>query len=88
MYSDPQWQPGGTPEERAARQAAYQRLRDAARRAGLPLERLAAMLRQVAHNEETTRRFLAEQVYGVADAELDELLRARLADPRPPTPDP
>jgi hypothetical protein len=74
------WQPGETPEEQAARREAYRRLVDAARRVGLPLERLAGMLRQVARNEETTRRFLASEVYGVPDPLLDDLIRVRLAD--------
>jgi len=46
-------------------------------------------VRQVAHNESETRRFLSEEVYGVPDALLDDLLRLRLADlpgdDRPPT---
>lgn len=80
MSFDAQWHPGETPEEQAARRAAYQRLLAAARRVDLSLERLSSLLRQVAHNEEATRRFLAEQVYNVPDAELDALLRARLPD--------
>lgn len=83
------WQPGETEEERAARRDAYRRLAEAARRVGLPLERLTRMLRQVAHNEAETRRFLADEVYGVPDDLLDDLLRVRLADLRrrgdPPT---
>lgn len=64
-----------SPEER---QRAYERLAAAARRAGMPLERLNAALRRVAHNERETRRFLAEEVYGVTDEELDALVRSRL----------
>lgn len=64
-----------SPEER---QRAYERLAAAARRAGMPLERLNAALRRVAHNEQLTRRFLAEEVYGVTDEELDALIRSRL----------
>lgn len=77
---DQPWHPGETPQERAARREALQRLADAARRVGLPLERLAAMLHEVARNEAATRRFLAEEVYGVPDALLDDLLRVRLGD--------
>lgn len=74
------WHPGETPDEQAARREAYERLSAAARRVGLPLERLGDLLRQVAHNESETRRFLSEEVYGVPDALLDDLLRLRLAD--------
>lgn len=74
------WHPGETPDERAARAEAYRRLSAAARRVGLPLGRLGAMLRQVAANEAATRRFLAERVYGVPDDLLDDLLRVRLAE--------
>ena len=74
------WHPGETPDERDARREAYERLAAAARRIGLPLERLSSMLRQVAHNEAETRRFLSEEVYGVPDPLLDDLLRVRLAD--------
>lgn len=79
MHNDP-WHPGETPHERDARRDAYRRLSEAARRAGLPLERLAGLLRQVARNEGETRRFLADEVYGVPDEHLDELVRVRLAD--------
>jgi 8-oxo-dGTP pyrophosphatase MutT (NUDIX family) len=74
------WQPGETPDEQAARREAYERLSAAARRVGLPLERLSSLLRQVAHNEAETRRFLADEVYGVPDPLLDDLLRVRLQD--------
>ena len=74
------WQPGETPEERAARRAAYQRLVDAARRVGMPLERLARAIGEVARNETETRRFLADEVYGVPDDLLDDLVRVRLHD--------
>lgn len=74
------WQPGETPEEQAARAEAYARLSAAARRVGVPLERLGSLLRQVARNETETRRFLAHEVYGVPDDVLDDLLRVRLAD--------
>ena len=75
------WQPGETPEEEAARREAYRRLAEAARRVGVPLERLGRMLREVAHNETETRRFLAEEVYGVPDDLLDDLIRVRTEDP-------
>lgn len=74
------WDPGETPDEQAARRQAYERLSAAARRVGLSMERLSDVLRQVAHNEEETRRFLADEVYGVPDTLLDDLLRVRLAD--------
>jgi hypothetical protein len=74
------WHPGETPEEQAARREAYQRLADAARRVGVPLDNLSRMLREVAHNEEETRRFLAAEVYGVPDDLLDDLVRVRLSD--------
>jgi 8-oxo-dGTP pyrophosphatase MutT (NUDIX family) len=74
------WQPGETPAEQAARREAYERLAAAARRAGLSLERLAHLLQQITHNESETRRFLADEVYGVPDEHLDELVRVRLAD--------
>jgi 8-oxo-dGTP pyrophosphatase MutT (NUDIX family) len=82
------WQPGETPEEEAARREAYERLSAAARRVGLPLERLGDLLRQVARNETETRRFLAEEVYGVPDPLLDDLLRVRLAELRAGDDDP
>jgi hypothetical protein len=74
------WEPGETPEEQAARREAYQRLVDAARRVGLPLEQLGSALREVARNETETRRFLADEVYGVPDELLDDMVRVRLAD--------
>ncbi|HEV2148138.1 MAG TPA: hypothetical protein VGR37_12105 [Longimicrobiaceae bacterium] len=74
------WEPGETPEEQTARREAYQRLVDAARRVGLPLERLSGALREVARNETETRRFLAEEVYGVPDELLDDMVRIRLGD--------
>jgi len=74
------WQPGNTPEEQAARREAYARLSASARRVGVSLERLGDLLRQVARNESETRRFLADEVYGVPDTLLDDLLRVRLTD--------
>lgn len=76
------WQRGESAEEKAARQEAYQRLLDAARRIGVPLDQLGRLLRQVASNETETRRFLADEVYGVPDDLLDDLLRVRLRDLR------
>jgi hypothetical protein len=74
------WHPGETPEEQAARREAYQRLADAARRVGLPLDHLSNLLRQVTTSESETRRFLSEQVYGVPDELLDDLVRVHLKD--------
>ncbi len=61
-------------------QKAYQRLADAARRVGLPLDHLSNLLRQVTTNEAETRRFLSEEVYGVPDELLDDLIRVHLKD--------
>jgi hypothetical protein len=66
--------------DRAARREAYERLARAARRAGMSIERLNEMLRQVTRNEQATRRFLAEEVYGVPNELLDDLLRVRMSD--------
>jgi hypothetical protein len=74
------WRPGNSPEEAAARQVALERLAAAARRLGLPHERLAGLLRQVEENEEATRKLLSREVYGVPDDLLDDLLRVHLAD--------
>lgn len=74
------WERGETPEEAEAREAALRRLSDAARRVGMSLAQLAALLGQVSHNEQETRRFLSDEVYGVPDDALDEYLRVRLAD--------
>lgn len=74
------WHPGETPEEQAARRAAYERLASAARRVGMPLGQLRGALRQVMQNEAETRRFLADEVYHVSDDLLDDLVRIRLAD--------
>ena len=73
------WFEGESNEERQARRDAYERLAGAAGRLGLPLERLAAMLRQLHANEAETRRFLAE-IYRVPDDSLDDYLRVRLKD--------
>lgn len=74
------WDPAETPEQEAARREALQRLADAALRVGMPLERLGELLGRVARNEAETRRFLSEEVYGVTDEWLDELVRVRLGD--------
>jgi hypothetical protein len=74
------WKADETPQDQAARREAYERLVAAFRRAGVPLERLARMLAQVARNEAETREFLREQVYGVPDDMLDDLVRIRLAE--------
>jgi 8-oxo-dGTP pyrophosphatase MutT (NUDIX family) len=74
------WEPGETPDEQAARREAYERLSAAARRVGVSLERLGELLRKVTRNEAETRRFLSDEVYGVPDALLDDLVRVRMAD--------
>lgn len=76
----PPWGPGDSPEERAARSEAHKRLAAAADRVGMSLRQLHTLLSAVAYNEAATRRFLAEDVYGVPDSLLDDLLRVRLAD--------
>jgi hypothetical protein len=73
------WFEGETNEERQARRDAYERLAGSAARLGLPLERLAAMLRQLQANEAETRRFLAD-IYHVPDHSLDDFLRLRMKD--------
>jgi hypothetical protein len=73
------WFESESNEERQARRDAYERLAGSAARLGLPLERLAAMLRQLQQNEAETRRFLAE-IYHVPDDSLDDYLRLRLKD--------
>ena len=73
------WFEGETNEERQARRDAYERLAGSAARLGLPLERLAAMLRQLQANESETRRFLAD-IYHVPDHSLDDFLRLRMKD--------
>ncbi|HYJ78701.1 MAG TPA: hypothetical protein VEW03_03790 [Longimicrobiaceae bacterium] len=74
------WHPGETADEQEARREAYRRLMDAARRVGLSVQKLGAMLGEVARNEAETRRFLADEVYGVPDDLLDDLLRVHLDD--------
>ena len=73
------WFEGETNEERQARRDAYERLAGAAGRLGLPLERLAVLLRQLQTNEAETRRFLAD-IYHVPDDSLDDYLRLRMND--------
>jgi hypothetical protein len=73
------WFEGETPEERQVRRESYERIAKSASRLGLPLERLAALLRQLHANEAETRRFLAE-IYRVPDDSLDDYLRLRMKD--------
>jgi len=73
------WAPGDTPEEREERIRAYERLASAARRTGVPIRTLHELLRKVADNEVATRTFLSQEVYGVPDDALDDLIRRRLA---------
>jgi hypothetical protein len=80
MSTHEPWHPGETPDEQEARRQAYERLLAAAVRVGVSLDRLSDMLRQVTHNEAETRRFLADEVYGVPDTLLDDMVRVRLAD--------
>ena len=73
------WFENESNEERQARREAYERIAGSASRLGLPLERLAAMLRQLHANEEETRRFLSE-IYHVPDDSLDDYVRIRMKD--------
>ncbi len=72
----------GEPEEEQLR--AYRRivehLRDLATGSRANLERLKGDLEVVLRNEEVTRRLLAEQVYGVPEGWIDEVLRTRLEE--------
>jgi hypothetical protein len=74
------WHPGETPDEQVARREAYQRLVNAAQRMGVPLAKLRDGIQQVAHNETETRRFLSDEVYGVPDDLLDDMVRIRFAE--------
>jgi hypothetical protein len=65
------------PEERAEEMS---RLASVARQAGLPIERMAALLRALEQAETDTRRVLARDVYGVPDELLDDVLRLRLRE--------
>jgi hypothetical protein len=74
------WSAPEQPEDEAARREAYERLARAAHRAGMSLDRLNQMLRQITRSEDETRRLLANEVYGVPDDLLDDLVRLRIAD--------
>lgn len=74
------WTPGDSPDEVEARRLAHERLSAAARRVGLPIRTLHDLLAKVAHNEAATRKFLADEVYGVPDVLLDDLVRIRLTE--------
>jgi hypothetical protein len=78
--TDEFWRGADDPVEQAARREAYERLLSAAKRAGMPIERLHEILRRLATNKEETRRFLAEKVYGVPDSLLDDVIRSRMRD--------
>ncbi|HEX6924882.1 MAG TPA: hypothetical protein VF167_05610 [Longimicrobiaceae bacterium] len=67
-------------DDDARRREVLERLAAAARRLGLPRERLALLLRKLEANEEATRSFLAREVYGVTEEELDEMLRRELGE--------
>jgi hypothetical protein len=77
---DQPWHPGDTPGEQDARRLAYLRLVNSAKRVGVSLTRLHSMLGQVAANEAATRQFLADEVYGVPDDLLDDLVRVHMED--------
>ena len=78
--SEQQWGGELSDEERLRRQEALERLAAAARRLGVSADRLAALLRGLESNETATRKFLAEEVYGVSDELLDDVVRVRLAE--------
>lgn len=72
---------GGSPEEYGeAYRRILERLQELVEGNRSVLERLSEDLRTVLRNEEATRRLLSEEVYGVPDGRLDELLRARLEE--------
>lgn len=64
----------------ALRREALERLAAAARRLGLPAERLALLLRKLEANELATREFLAREVYNVSEEELDQLIKRKLEE--------
>lgn len=74
------WRPDRSREEDAARRETLQRLAAAARRLGMPREQLVQLIRKLQDSEADTRRLLANEVYGVPDELLDDLLRVRLED--------
>lgn len=74
------WPPESREDEAGERAEAYSRLLDAARTAGVNLDRLHSMLRQVADNEAATREFLRDTVYGAPDDFIDDLIRLRVAE--------
>jgi hypothetical protein len=77
---DQPWNPGDTPDEEKERREAYMRLVYSAKRVGISLAELHNMLGQVAANEAATRQFLADEVYGVPDDLLDDLVRVHMED--------
>lgn len=78
--SEEQWRGEPDPTEQARRREALERLAAAARRLGVSADRLAALLRGLESNETATRKFLAEEVYGVPDELLDDVVRIRLGE--------
>jgi hypothetical protein len=46
----------------------------------VPLHQLHDLLAAVARNETETRKFLTDEVYGVPDSLLDDLVRVRLKE--------
>jgi hypothetical protein len=74
------WKEEPGDEHLAAYRRIVEHLRGLAAGGQANLERLKGDLEIVMRNEEATRRLLAEEVYGVPDGWLDELLRVRLDD--------
>ena len=85
--TDDKWRGEPDPSEQERRQASLERLAAAARRLGVSTERMAGLLRELEKNEVATRRFLADEVYGVPDDLLDDLVRLRLVDLEEEEPD-
>lgn len=74
------WRDASDASEEERRREALSRLAAAARRLGVSTERLAALLRGLEGNETATRKFLSDEVYGVPDELLDDVVRVRLAE--------
>lgn len=85
--TDDRWRGEPDAAELERRRASLERLVAAARRLGVSTERLAGLMRELEKNATSTRRFLADEVYGVPDDLLDDLVRLRLADLETDEPD-
>lgn len=74
------WKEEPGEEHLAAYRRIVEHLRGLAAGGRADLERLRGDLEVVLHNEEATRRLLAEDVYRVPEEWLDDLIRARLRE--------